>query len=214
MLKRAFDIALSLVGLGVCGGPLALIAVWIRLDSPGPVFYRGVRVGRFGKPFRIFKFRSMVVDAEKLGPASTAAEDARLTRSGSFLRKYKLDELPQLMNVLVGDMSFVGPRPEVQKFVDLYTDQEKEILNVRPGISDWASIWNADEGAVLAGSDDPDKLYEELIRPTKLKLQLEYARHHRLWADIRILVCTFVRILRKDWLPKELAPYGALAAGG
>jgi lipopolysaccharide/colanic/teichoic acid biosynthesis glycosyltransferase len=210
VLKRTLDFVTSFLGLMVASPLLIGIAVWIKLDSPGPVFYRGLRVGRFGRPFRIFKFRSMVVDAEKNGVSSTSNEDARVTRSGKFIRKWKLDELSQLINVLCGDMSLVGPRPEVQTFVDMYTPEERPILELRPGITDWASIWNADEGAVLAGAVDPDKTYEELIRPTKLRLQLEYVRHHNLWIDLRILCCTAYRILKKDWLPRELESFGRL----
>lgn len=192
-------------------GPFLLVmAVWIKLNSRGSVFYRGVRVGRRGKPFRIFKFRSMVVDAENIGASSTADEDPRVTSAGKFMRKCKIDELPQLINVLVGHMSLVGPRPEVQKFIDMYTEQEKDILKVRPGITDWASIWNADEGAILAGSDDPDKAYLEIIRPTKLKLQLDYARKHSFWTDIQIIFFTIWKVLRRNWLPAKLKSYGRL----
>jgi len=212
VLKRSFDIVMSLLGLVVCSPLLLIMAVWIKLDSPGPVFYRGVRVGRFGRPFRIFKFRSMVVDAEKIGAASTSGDDPRVTPSGRFIRKWKLDELSQLFNVLLGDMSLVGPRPEVQKFVDMYTDEERAILDVRPGITDWASIWNADEGTVLAGAADPDEAYQRLIRPTKLSLQLRYVQHHNLWIDLKILTFTVYKIFKKSWLPRELEPFGKLAA--
>lgn len=133
----------------------------------GPVFYRGVRVGRNGKLFRIYKFRTMVVNAEKIGGSSTADDDPRITRIGKFIRKHKLDELPQLINVLKGEMSFVGPRPEVQHYVNMYTAEEKAMLSVKPGITDWASLWNSDEGAILAGSPDPEKTYMEEIRPEK-----------------------------------------------
>ncbi|MHC4981652.1 MAG: sugar transferase [Planctomycetota bacterium] len=213
MTKRIFDIVMSLLGLIVLGPFLLAMALWIKLDSKGPVFFRGVRVGRAGKAFKIFKFRSMVLDAERIGPASTSQEDPRVTAAGRFMRKFKIDELPQLLNVLVGQMSHVGPRPEVQKFIDMYSDEEKQILNVRPGITDWASVWNADEAAILAGSDDPDKTYLEVIRPTKLKLQLDYARNHSLWIDIKILFCTFWKIFKPDWLPAKLRPYGHLQIG-
>ena len=214
MWKRAFDVVLSFIGLVLTGPFLLALAVWIKLDSKGPVFYRGVRVGRFGRPFRIFKFRSMVADADKIGPSSTADEDPRVTRPGRLIRKGKLDELSQLLNVLIGDMSLVGPRPEVQKFVDMYTDEEKAILDARPGITDWASIWNADEGAVLAGADDPDQAYLELIRPTKLKLQLDYVRHHNLLTDIRIILYTIRKVLRRTWVPKRLRAYPYPGAPG
>lgn len=209
-MKRIFDLVCSAAGL-LCAAPLFLVlAVWIKLDSRGPVFYRGVRVGRYGKPFRIYKFRSMVTDAEKRGGASTSDRDPRITRPGRLIRKCKLDEISQLVNVLIGDMSLVGPRPEVQKYVDLYTQEEQAILALRPGITDWASIWNADEGTVLARAPDPDRAYEELIRPTKLKLQLWYACQHGFWTDLRILFYTVYRIVRPAWLPRELLPYGRL----
>jgi lipopolysaccharide/colanic/teichoic acid biosynthesis glycosyltransferase len=209
-VKRLFDILVSMVGL-ICASPLFLVlAAWIKLDSHGPVFYRGVRVGRYGRSFRIFKFRSMVVDAEQRGGASTSDGDKRVTRPGRLTRKCKVDELSQLLNVLVGDMSLVGPRPEVRKYTDLYTDEEKALLLLRPGITDWASIWNADEGSVLAGASDPDRAYETLIRPTKLKLQLLYARRHDFWTDLRILFYTIRRIVSPSWLPRELEPYGRL----
>lgn len=209
-MKRLFDFLVSLIALVVFSPILLIVALWIKLDSPGPVFYRGERVGLKGKPFRIFKFRSMVVDADKIGGSSTGDHDPRITKSGRFVRKFKLDELPQLMNVLVGDMSLVGPRPEVKQYTDQYTDEEKAILDLRPGITDWASIWNSDEGAILAGADNPDRAYEELIRPTKLKLQLMYGRTHTLAGDIKILYYTAKRILDRDFYPKELEAYPRL----
>ena len=185
--------------------PLFLcVAVAIKWNDGGPVFYRGERVGRGGRLFRIFKFRSMVVHAEAMGGCSTSGNDARLTRVGAFIRRYKIDELPQLINVLKGEMSLVGPRPEVSRYVALYSEEEQLILTVRPGITDWASIWNADEGSFLAGTIDPEKAYEELIRPTKLALQLFYVRNHSLWIDVRILFCTLFRLARVHWLPHEL----------
>jgi len=199
------------IGLVMLAPALLVIAVAVRVSSQGPALYRGVRVGRFGKAFKILKFRTMVVDAEKLGGPSTADGDQRITRVGRFLRAFKLDELPQLLNVLIGDMSIVGPRPEVQKYVDLYTTEETAILRLRPGITDWASIWNSDEGAVLAGCSDPDRAYEELIRPTKLRLQLKYASECSLFVDLRILVATAARLVVRDWMPAELVRYGRLA---
>lgn len=167
-------------------------------------------MGRNGKSFHIFKFRTMVVNADQIGGPSTAGDDPRLTRIGRFVRAYKLDELPQLINVFKGEMSFVGPRPEVQHYVDMYTDEEKNILKLRPGITDWASLWNSDEGAVLAGSDDPEKTYMEKIRPTKLKLQLEYAKNRSMLKDIQIVFLTLKAIFRgKIQLPpsiREMAP--------
>lgn len=194
MAKRLFDITVSSIGLLVLSPLLLLIALWIKLNSKGPVFYRGVRVGRFGKPFRIFKFRTMVVEAEKLGGPSTADDDPRITRAGRFIRKYKLDELPQLINVLRGEMSIVGPRPEVQMYVDMFTEEEKAILSVRPGMTDWASLWDIDEGAILAGSPDPEKTYMEKIRPEKIRLQLEYVKRHSFWVDMKIILKTLKTI--------------------
>jgi lipopolysaccharide/colanic/teichoic acid biosynthesis glycosyltransferase len=206
--KRSFDVLLSLVGLLLVSPFLLLIVVLIKLASPGPVLYRGVRVGRYGKSFRILKFRTMVVDAERQGGSATAGDDPRLTSIGRVLRRYKLDELPQLFNVLTGDMSFVGPRPEVQKYVDRYSGDEKSILRLRPGITDWASIWNSNEAAVLEGSSDPEKTYEELILPTKIALQLKYLQNHSFFTDLKILFHTFAKLFNEDWVPKELESYG------
>lgn len=197
MFKRLFDIVVTITGLMLLSPLLLLIAWRIKSEDSGPVFYRGVRVGLHGKLFRIFKFRTMVVDAERLGAASTADDDSRITRTGGFLRKYKLDELPQLINVFFGDMGLVGPRPEVKKFTDMYTEAEKVILTVRPGITDWASLWNSDEGAILKGSLDPDKDYLEKIRPEKIQLQLKYVRERSFWTDIKIIFLTLKTIVFK-----------------
>jgi len=206
--KRLFDSALSLLGL-LMGAPLmVLISLILKVTSAGPIFYRGLRVGRYGRSFSIFKFRTMVVDAERLGGSATAGDDHRLTEFGKFLRRYKLDELPQLVNVLKGEMSLVGPRPEIQKYVNMYSEEDKAILQLRPGITDWASIWNSDEAAVLKGSRDPEKSYEELIRPTKIVLQLMYFRDHSLLTDVEILCHTLVKLVNKNWTPKRLKPYG------
>jgi len=196
MLKRALDILLSFFGFVVVSPVLLAIAILIKKEDGGPVFYRGVRAGRFGKPFRIFKFRTMVLNADKLGGPSTADDDPRITRVGKFIRKFKLDELPQLINVLKGEMSIVGPRPEVQMYVDMFTEEEKAILSVRPGITDWASIWNPDEGAILAGSPDPEKTYVEKIRPEKIRLQLKYVRERSFWNDLKIIVQTIITVLK------------------
>jgi len=185
----------ALVGLILLSPFLLFFAILIKLGSKGPVFYRGVRVGRHGKPFNIFKFRTMVMDAERLGGTSTADDDPRITKIGHFLRKFKLDELPQLINVLKGEMSIVGPRPEVQHYVDMFTEEERAILEVRPGITDWASLWNPDEGAVLAGSADPEKTYMEKIRPQKIKLQLKYVREQSFWNDLKIIFLTLKAIV-------------------
>ena len=197
MWKRIFDIVLSALGLLLLGPALLFLAAAIKLDSPGPVFYRGVRVGRHGRPFRIYKFRSMVVDAEAKGASSTSGSDPRVTRSGRFIRRLKLDELSQLINVFLGDMSLVGPRPEVRKFVDRYTEEEKVILTVRPGITDWASIKYHNEGEIIesSGIADADEAYERLIRPGKLLLQMKYVRERTLWIDIKIILCTILTIV-------------------
>ena len=196
MAKRWFDIIVSLIGLILLFPPFLLMAFFIKVEDRGPIFYRGVRVGRYGKPFRIFKFRTMLVNAEELGGPSTADDDPRITKIGRLLRKYKLDELPQLINVLKGEMSFVGPRPEVQHYVDMFTEKERVILSVRPGITDWASLWNPDEGAILAGSPDPEKAYMEKIRPTKIELQLKYLKKRSFWIDLQIIAQTFLAILK------------------
>jgi lipopolysaccharide/colanic/teichoic acid biosynthesis glycosyltransferase len=207
-LKRSFDVIVATISLVIVAPLLALAALMVKLSSRGPVFYRGTRVGLNGELFPMLKFRTMVVDAESLGGSATAADDPRITRFGKFLRRYKLDELPQLFNVLLGDMSLVGPRPEVEKYVNLFSPEEKAILTVRPGITDWASIWNSNEAAVLEGSRDPERTYEELIRPTKLALQLLYVRDHSFFVDLKILFHTAVKLIDEDWIPKELKPYG------
>jgi lipopolysaccharide/colanic/teichoic acid biosynthesis glycosyltransferase len=206
--KRPFDTMVAAIGLAILWPVLACIALMIKLSSRGPVLYRGTRVGLHGRLFAMLKFRTMVVNAESLGGSATAADDPRITGAGKFLRRYKLDELPQLLNVLIGDMSLVGPRPEVEKYVNTYSPEEKAILMVRPGITDWASIWNSNEAAVLEGSRDSEKTYEELIRPTKLALQLLYVSNHSLVVDLKILFHTVVKLIREDWAPKELEPYG------
>jgi lipopolysaccharide/colanic/teichoic acid biosynthesis glycosyltransferase len=207
MLKRLMDVTASLFGLIVFSPLLLAIAAWIKLDSPGPVFYRGRRAGRNGKAFGIFKFRSMVVDADKVGGPSTSGDDNRVTRSGRFIRRCKLDELSQLLNVLAGHMSLVGPRPEVVHKVDRYSPEEKQILALRPGITDWASIWNSDEGGLLEGTPDADEAYEIFLRPTKLQLQLHYCRTRTFWGDIKIVLYTVIKVLRKRWVPRELEGY-------
>lgn len=204
-MKRLFDFTTSLVGLILFSPVLLTVAALIKIEDGGTIFYRGVRVGRNGKSFRIFKFRTMVVNAEKIGGPSTADDDPRITKTGRFIRKFKLDELPQLINVLIGDMSLVGPRPEVQHYVDMFTEEEKTILTVRPGITDWASIWNPDEGAILAGSPDPEKTYMEKIRPTKLRLQLKYVRERSFLIDLKIMFETVWTVVgrKKQALAEE-----------
>jgi len=179
--------------------PLLFWISWrIKREDSGPIFYRGERVGLHGSIFRIYKFRTMVLDAEKLGGSSTSDDDPRITKIGKTLRKYKLDELPQLFNVLTGEMSLVGPRPEIKRYTDLYTEEQKAIFTVRPGITDWASLWNSDEGAVLASAEDPDKAFEELIQPTKLKLQLKYVRERSFWVDMKIIFLTILAVMKPE----------------
>ncbi len=198
MLNRIFDLVLSFFGLVLFAPLLLICALLIKLTSSGPVFYRGERIGLGGKAFRTFKFRTMVADAEKQGGTSTHEADARITGIGSFLRKFKLDELPQLINVFAGDMSFVGPRPEVRKFVELYTPEERIILTVRPGITDWSSIKFHNEGEILAASGipDADEAYAKLIRPEKLRLQIKYVRERTLWLDLKIIFDTIFTLFR------------------
>lgn len=194
--KRTFDLAVAGTGLALLSAPLAALAIAIKLDSEGPVFYRGERVGQGGKIFRIFKFRSMRVTTSK-GPDTTSATDDRITKVGHIIRNYKLDELSQLINIVLGDMSLVGPRPEVKWCVDLYTEEEKAILTVRPGITDWSSIKFHNEGDIIkaSGYADPDQAYLELIRPEKLRLQLKYVREKSLATDLSILFDTFATLL-------------------
>lgn len=168
-MKRIIDIIASGCGLLVLSPIFLILAIWIKLDSKGPVFYRQVRVGKNGKDFRIFKFRSMVIHADKGSLITVGGRDPRVTRSGYYIRKYKLDELAQLINVFIGDMSIVGPRPEVRKYVDLYTEDQMKVLKVRPGITDYASIEYMDENVLLEKSSDPDKTYIKEIMPAKVE---------------------------------------------
>ncbi len=195
-LKRTFDIITSLSGLVLLSPLIFFLIIFIKFDSPGPAFYRGERVGRFGKTFRIFKFRTMVADAEKLGGPSTASDDSRITGVGKFLRKYKLDELPQLVNVLKGDMSIVGPRPEVLMEVETYTKEERRILEVRPGITDWASLTFHNEGEILKGSPDPHQVYREEIKPEKMRLALKYVDERSFLTDIKIILETLLTLVK------------------
>jgi lipopolysaccharide/colanic/teichoic acid biosynthesis glycosyltransferase len=203
--KRMLDVGVSGLGLLLTSPLLLAIAIAVKLSSPGAVLYGGVRAGRNNMPFRMWKFRSMVQNAEALGGSATAKDDARITAVGHFLRRYKLDELPQLINVLTGQMSLVGPRPEVQKYIDLLSGDERAILEVRPGITDWASIWNSNEGDALEGSPDPEATYEELIRPVKVKLQMKYVREQSLSVDCRILFHTVLKLWNPLWVPPELS---------
>ena len=196
ILKRAMDIVISGGALIVLWPVLLIVALAIKIDDPGPVFYRQVRVGKNGKEFRIFKFRTMIVDADKKGLAITVGRDNRITRVGAILRKTKLDELAQLINVFVGEMSFVGPRPEVQKYVDMYTPYQRQVLLVRPGITDYASIAYRNENDMLAGAEDPEKMYIDVIMPDKIELNMKYLREISPIADLRLIFGTIFAVVK------------------
>jgi len=195
-LKRLMDIVISGCALAVIWPVLLLIALAIKIDDPGPVFYRQVRVGRNGKEFRIYKFRTMVVDADKKGLQITVGRDNRITRMGAFLRKTKLDELAQLINVFTGEMSFVGPRPEVPRYVNLYTPYQRQVLLVRPGITDYASIAYRNENDLLAGAEDPERMYIDVIMPDKIELNMKYLREISPAADIRLILGTIAAVIK------------------
>jgi lipopolysaccharide/colanic/teichoic acid biosynthesis glycosyltransferase len=197
MMKRIFDIIFAFSGLFVLSPILVIFASIIKISDGGSVFYRGERVGLHGRTFFIFKFRTMVVNADKIGGSSTSDDDPRITQVGRFLRKYKLDELPQLVNVLKGDMSFVGPRPQVKWAVDRYTEEERRLLSIRPGITDYASLRFPNEGEILKGSKDPDKDYMEKIHPEKMRLSLEYLRNRSFWLDLKLILQTVAAIFRR-----------------
>jgi len=204
LVKRIFDLIVSAAALCLLSPMLIGVAILIKLDDGGPVFYRGVRIGRHGRPFRLFKFRSMRVDAERIGGVTTADDDPRITRLGWWLRKTKVDELPELINVAIGEMSLIGPRPEVERYVRLMSDAERMILSVPPGLTDWATLWNWDEGAVLAGVADPEAMYLRAIRPEKIRLQLEYVKRRTFWVDLTILLQTAAAIVLR-LKPKALS---------
>lgn len=195
-MKRIFDIVASGLGLIVLSPLFLILAIWIKLDSKGPVFYRQVRVGRNNKDFRIFKFRSMKVGADKGSLVTIGGHDPRITRSGFFIRKYKFDELPQLINVFVGDMSLVGPRPEVRHYVDYWTSEQMHVLDVRPGITDPASIKFRNENELMEHAEDPEKYYIEVIMQEKLRLYLEYVQNNTFIGDIGLIFKTFWTIVK------------------
>ncbi len=196
-MKRIFDVVASGLGLLVLSPFFLLLAVWIKLDSAGPVFYRQVRVGRYNRNFRLFKFRSMRVGSDKKGLITVGGRDPRVTRSGYFIRKYKLDELPQLINVLLGDMSLVGPRPEVRKYVEMYTPEQLHVLDVRPGITDMASIRYRNENELLVEAEDPEAFYIKVVMPDKLKINLEYVAKHSFWLDMKLIFKTITEVVTK-----------------
>ena len=195
MLKRIFDIISSLFGLILLSPFMIIIAILIKLDSKGPIFFKQVRVTKNGREFKIFKYRTMRVGSDKFSQI-TVGKDSRITKVGDFLRKYKLDEIPQLINVLIGDMSLVGPRPEVPKYVALYTEEQKEILKVRAGITDYASIEFSNENDILANEADPEKAYIEKIMPKKIELNKKYLSEISILTDIKIILLTIKKILK------------------
>lgn len=190
MLKRIFDIVISGCGIIVLSPLFLVIAIWIKLDSKGPVFYRQVRVGKENKDFRIFKFRSMREGSDNGSLVTIGERDSRITRSGHFIRKFKLDELPQLINVFMGDMSLVGPRPEVRHYVDYWTPKQMHVLDVRPGITDPASIKFRNENDLLDKVENPEEYYINIIMQEKIRLYLEYVENHSLWYDIKLIFQT------------------------
>lgn len=192
IIKRLFDIVASLIGIIIISWVLIIVSIAIKIDSKGPILFLQKRVGRYGKPFYIYKFRTMVTDAEKLGKQITVGKDNRITKVGAFLRKYKIDELPQLFNVLKGDMSLVGPRPEVPRYVELYSDEEKHVLDVRPGITDLASLRYKDENDILGKVENPEEYYINVIMKDKLKLNLEYIEKNNLLFDINLIIKTVI----------------------
>ena len=195
IIKRIFDIVCSGLGLMILSPFLLFIAIRIKMDSDGPVFFKQIRVGEKGKEFKILKFRTMVVDAEKLGRQITVGNDSRITKIGAFLRKYKIDELPQLINVFKGDMSLVGPRPEVPRYVNMYTEEQRKVLDVKPGITDLASIRYRDENELLGQAENPDEFYINTIMPDKLALNVEYINKSNIFLDIYIILKTILKCI-------------------
>jgi lipopolysaccharide/colanic/teichoic acid biosynthesis glycosyltransferase len=197
LIKRLFDIVVAIVGLTVLSPILVAVAIWVRVGSRGPIVFAQKRVGRDFHPFWIYKFRTMVPDADARGPITWGGdEDPRITRAGRILRRTKLDELPQLVNVLRGDMSFVGPRPEVPQYVQLFREDYREILRTRPGITDFASLEFRDEAALLARSPSPEEAYVKDILPEKIRLSRQYVQSASLWVDLRVIFKTLLRIVR------------------
>lgn len=196
LIKRIFDFTVSLIGIIIISPILLVISILIKLGSKGPILFKQIRVGKNGKPFKIFKFRTMVVDAEKKGMQITVGRDSRITKSGHVLRKTKLDELPQLFNVLTGEMSFVGPRPEVPRYVEMYDENQKNILKVRPGITDLASIEYRNENDILAKSSDPEATYINEIMPKKIELNIEYLKNMSVLYDIKLIIRTVLVVIK------------------
>jgi len=205
-MKRIVDVVLSSIAAIALSPLFVIVSILVKLDSQGPVFFRAERVGRWGELFKPFKFRTMVVNAQTISKVvSTPDDDPRITRVGRVLRRFNLDELPQLINVVKGEMSIVGPRPEVPEYVAMFTKEERIILSIRPGITDWATLWIRDKGKILVGSREPEKVYMEKIRPEKLRLQIEYVRNWSMLVDLQIMLRTIkVHLLDRLWQPKEI----------
>lgn len=204
-MKRIFDLSVSIFGLVILSPIFLILSIVIMADSPGGVFFRGPRVGKHGKIFRIYKFRSMKPDCEGKGKWNVGDKDDRITRAGHILRKSKLDELPQLINVVKGDMSLVGPRPELEFYTNMYTEKERVILKLKPGITDWASIANFEQFKRFTKAEDPDTFYLEQIRPLKLRLQMHYYQHHGFLEDLRCILWTLYKVItRSQRLPVDI----------
>jgi len=196
-MKRVFDLLLSSAGIVILSPVLLIVALMVKVEDGGPALFRQVRIGRGGRPFSMWKFRTMVVDAEKVGGQLTVGNDSRITRTGALLRKTKVDELPQLINVLVGDMSFVGPRPEVKRYVDLYSERQRRVLDLVPGITDPASVAFRNESALLALAPDPEEFYIKQIMPRKIDMNLEYSERATLSSDLGIILRTLLAVSSK-----------------
>lgn len=193
---RFFDFFFTVLGLIILSPLFLIVAIWIKLDSSGPVFYRQTRVGKNNKDFKLLKFRSMVTDSDKKGLITVGGRDPRVTKSGYLIRKYKLDELPQLLNVLIGDMSLVGPRPEVRKYVDLYNEIQRMVLSVKPGITDYASIEYIDENEILGKAENPEKVYIEQIMPEKILYNMKYIQNRSVKEYFKIIFLTIGKIVK------------------
>lgn len=196
MIKRAFDILSSGLGLILLSPLFLILAIWIKLDSKGPVFYKQIRAGRLNKDFTLLKFRSMRTGSDKKGLITIGERDPRVTKSGYYIRKYKLDELPQLINVFLGDMSLVGPRPEVRHYVEMYNEEQLIVLTIRPGITDMASIRYRNENELLESVDNPEQYYREVIMQDKLRINMEYVEKASFWFDIKLILSTFKEIAK------------------
>jgi len=198
MIKRVFDFCSSLIALIILSPIFLIISIIIVFDSKGPIFYKQTRVGKNNVDFKLYKFRSMYVNADRQGLLTVGERDSRITKIGYWLRKYKIDEIPQLINVLLGEMSIVGPRPEVRKYVELYNDQQVNVLSLKPGITDIASIEYRNENEILSSYDDPEKVYINIIMPRKLYLNSEYAKKHSFFLDIKIILLTIKAVIYKS----------------